>query len=788
MSKPDSRRPMLKVVRPVLSAGTEFGDDQTRKSGPPDKKFHPYEFAEVQPVLAGQIAGIRRQIASLPSEYRGERVVIEAKLRPNYLAASYQPNLLKNTANLVPVGTRASKGLKRYQRKPDEPNTPTKTLLLAATDDSLLRLADLLAEPEPTDEISNEFIRFEHFTLPGANRMHMPRGEQDPEEWIAWEAVLHPAIDRQGRQSDLQLDRITSQLEDLLRRFDGELRRDYLRHVGPLTFVPIKLQRGHIDELQRFNPLRVVRPMPSIRRLPDKRTRGVQGGSTSSDPPASLPPDDHRMAVFDGGVDASHSLLSPFVTEGDLTTADRDEDYVAHGTLVTSAALYGHLEVGRALAPPPAHVDHFRVLPASPGVDPIDEPYWVLDQISNVLRGSPQRWKIVNLSLGPDNSTVDEDDDVNRFTAEIDQLADELGITFVVAAGNEGQREVSWLGEDRVMAPADGVNVIGVGACDDVPPAELRRAHYSCVGPGRPGLRVAPLGVAFGGSDGYEFVGADVGGGLQGNMGTSFSAPAVARGLATLLAVTDYSANLGRGLAAHFAESPPQQDLVQVGYGRLRDDYRPLLDCPPTTMTVVVNDEIERGTTRAYALPYPAGGVDGRVKLRWTISFQSPTDPLDAVEYTQAGLEVAMRPHALQYEMWKAGERPVTVNIGTDSETISRLDKDGWELRTNPKTRGGASKAIRSEQTLRADGKWETVMRHEDGALGKTLHRPAVWISYYQRLAGDLVPRADGTPLKFTLVMTVEADKVPDLYEQVRADARFASLLPLTPRVYVPGS
>lgn len=787
MSTPENRRPVLNVSRPVLSAGAGFGDDQTKKFGPPDKKFHPNDFAEVQSVLAGQIAGIRRQVDSLPPEYRGERVVIEAKLLPNYLAASYQPKLLKSAANLIPIGTRASKGVKRYKRKADEPDTPTKTLLLAASDDSLSRLADLLAAPAPGEGIADEFIRFEHFTLPGSSRVHVPLGEHDPEEWMAWEAVLHPAIDRQGRPSSSQLEQITTQLDDLVRRFEGELRRDYLRHVGPLTFVPILLQRGHIDELQRFNPLRVVRPMPQIRRLPEKRTRGVQSGPTTSDPPTSLPPDEHRIAVFDGGVDASHPLLNPFVTEGDLTTADRDEEYVAHGTLVTSAALYGHIQVGRALAPPPAHVDHFRVLPASPGVDSTDEPYWVLDQISNVLRGSPKRWKIVNLSLGPDNSTVDEDDDVNRFTAEIDQLADELGITFVVAAGNEGQEEVSWLGDDRVMAPADGVNVIGVGACDDVAPAEASRASYSCVGPGRPGLRVAPLGVAFGGSDSYEFIGADAGGALQSSMGTSFAAPTVARGLATLLGVTDYSANLGRGLAAHFAESPSKRDLVQVGYGRLREDYRPLLDCPPTTMTVVVNDVIERGTTRAYALPYPAAGIDGRVKLRWTVAFSSPTDPQDAVEYTQAGLEVAMRPHALQYEMWKAGEsKSVTVNVGSDGEMIRRLDDDGWELRTNPKTRG--SKAIKSEQTLRADGKWETVMRHEDSALSKTLHRPAIWVSYYQRLSGDLVSREEGTPLKFTLVMTLEADKVPDLYERVRADARFVNLVPLTPRIHAPGS
>jgi hypothetical protein len=66
---------------------------------------------------------------------------------------------------------------------------------------------------------------------------------------------------------------------------------------------------------------------------------------------------------------------------------------------------------------------------------------------------------------------------------------------------------------------------------------------------------------------------------------------------------------------------------VSVGYGRLRDDYRGVLSCAD----VVVQDLIERGATKAYALPYPSAGVDGRVKAHWTISFTSPTDPQDAV-------------------------------------------------------------------------------------------------------------------------------------------------------------
>jgi hypothetical protein len=95
----------------------------------------------------------------------------------------------------------------------------------------------------------------------------------------------------------------------------------------------------------------------------------------------------------------------------------------------------------------------------------------------------------------------------------------------------------------------------------------------------------------------------------------------------------------------------------------------------------------------------------------------------------------------------------------------------------NPKTRSG--KAVRSEHTLRDEGKWETVMRHEDGANAATLHLPSIWLTYYERAEGQLIPKAIATELDFTLVMTIEAKTAADLYEQVRSDARFAVLTPL---------
>jgi hypothetical protein len=772
--------------RPILGGGGDFATEGGRVQGFGDK-YHPQSFTEARQVLAPQIETIRREAKALPDRLRGDRVIVQAKLLPNYLAASYHPEDLRQDADLVMVGTRAAKGTLRLRTKTQE-DQPTKTLLLAATDRSLDRLHDLLMLGTASESVASDLRQFESLMLPGTERLIRRRRDDgdDPDDELVWEAVLHPAVDAAGRLSERASAVIVEKWSALVASLGGEVHERYLRQVGHLTFVPVRLRRRQLDDVARFNPLRTIRPMPRMRRLPERRLRSVDpGGAVAA--PAGGPPAHHRVATFDGGVDVSHPLLAPFVTEQDVTTAPRDDMCVSHGTLVTSALLYGHLDLGQRLEPPPAHVDHIRVLPVPQDVDDDDEPYWVLDRIAETLRAASHQWRIVNLSYGPDE-TVDEDTDIDRFTAELDELAHDLNIVFTVAVGNDGTDAISTLGDDRVQAPSDGVNVIGVGSCDDLHPPIPLRASYSCVGPGRPGLRIQPLGVCFGGSDNRHFVGAEVGGTYQARQGTSFAAPTAARGLATLLdPLPRLSTNVARGFAAHFAEGPKPPDVASVGYGRFRSDYRSLLDCGDGNVTVVVEDSIERGATKAYALPYPTSGVDGSVQARWTISFTSPTDPQDVVEYTLAGLEIVFRPNSAVRTMQpprNSGLPVFDVDLRTDGARIQALANEGYGLSNFPKTRSG--KAIRSEQTLREEGKWETVVRHEDGLRATSLHQPELWITYYERAEGQLVPSKMDTSLDFALLMTVNAHRAPDLYERVRADARFGVLQPLVVPVAVP--
>ncbi len=106
----------------------------------------------------------------------------------------------------------------------------------------------------------------------------------------------------------------------------------------------------------------------------------------------------------------------------------------------------------------------------------------MMDQIVDCIQQNP-RWKIVSLSYGPDES-VDADSEPDRFTAEIDRLAYEHDITFVIAVGNLDEHQRSGrspLGLDRVKAPADAVNAI-VGRVRCRPTAEPRAQRLQLLG------------------------------------------------------------------------------------------------------------------------------------------------------------------------------------------------------------------------------------------------------------------------------------------------------------------
>lgn len=723
-------------------------------------------------MLKPQVEQIQDQIHRLEDAYRApERVYIEAKLLPNYLAVSYFPADLFAAIDAEPVGSRPDRGAYRTPSK-TELDQPTRRIVLAVPDRGIDALHDLMtatARTRTEQNAINQIVYFENISLPSYEEvLRMPEGIPD-EQVLTWEAVLHPA----GSLKDGPYPTDAETLErwrSLVRKCGGSVADEFEREVGGLTFVPIRIRRSQVEDLSIFNPLRVLRPMPRLRSRPG-------GGATRAFPvipsqPSSGPiSDDIRIAVFDGGVDVNEGGTPVVVpdTSTDLTHEPANPNELAHGTGVTGAVLYGKVEPGEVLQRISMSVDSYRVLPTPwPDLDA----YWVLDRIVETVRTSGHH--IVNLSLGPARS-VRDDTEPDRWTSELDRLAWDNGTLFVVAAGNSGSTA-----SPRVQPPADMVNGLSVGACDSpAPDGGWNRAPYSSIGPGRYGARIQPLGVQFGGTEDNPFHVLRADGFFDDRMGTSFAAPVTTHALAQAAArLPRVNVSVLRAFAVHFAESHRSHHKFrdQLGYGRQPLSYDEVFDCAGNEVTTLYVDSIARGDYMAYRIPVPDAFV-GKVCMRVTLAYVTPVDPTEVTEYTRAALGIVLRPHLRRHTFRPPrGSGGKAAVLDLDSAEDDMRIKSGWTYSQEP-----VSLALEPlgrntpEGKLRESGKWETMRRFKTKEFyASELYEPRIEISYMARRGG----RRDNSPtaIPFAMLITFTGDTDDGIYDNVRT--QFTQLRP----------
>ncbi|WP_231445951.1 S8 family peptidase [Brevibacterium zhoupengii] len=762
--------------RPLLVNGEALKLDVQAPNGGGGDKYEPQTVEQAQATLIPQITEATEMVANLPQALRASnRVYVEAKLLPNYLAASYFPTELLAHVGASPVGSRADVG--QYVTKTRRTTEQTRRLIFAISDDGLLELRRLITNGgrNRTEEQAFSQIReLDEISLPReSDVLHRSNTDQDSADLPVWEAVLHPLTSHLGEPVPLDnetLDRWT----ELIENEDGTLHSDYIRRVGGLTFTPVSLRSSRAASLARFNPLRVLRPMPAIRPRPRFGTRSGQ----SLDAPAAQQPfqTNVTVGVFDGGVDTARRTSPLFsIPTHDLTAEAPDPNELIHGTGVTGAVLYGLVNPGDSAPQPPLPVESYRVLP--PPYIPGDlEGYWVLDRIKEAVEAKGHR--LVNLSLGP-TLAVEDDMEPNRWTSELDQLAWDRDVLFVVAAGNDGEADQA-TGLHRVQVPADMANGLAVGACDaPAPEAPWSRAPYSSMGPGRHGSRVQPLGVQFGGTDQRMFNVLQSDGTFLEASGTSFAAPVTTHALADLVTkLPRVNSSVLRAFATHFAERPHQHRKLQteVGYGRQPLNFDDFLDCNPNEAHVLYIDEIERGDLLGYQLPVAEPSTtDTRIQL--TLAYASPVDPAQPTEYTSASLELALRPHHLVHSFRPpkgASEKSRQLNLRSDE--ARQLLAQGWTPSQEPTTKTLTPAKGNTENDLRDSGKWETVRHFRTTLNAGEVELPRLELSYIARRSGAL----DNSPTKvpFAMLLSVIGDsEADDMYDSVRS--RFSTLRPV---------
>jgi hypothetical protein len=172
---------------------------------------------------------------------------------------------------------------------------------------------------------------------------------------------------------------------------------------------------------------------------------------------------------------------------------------------------------------------------------------------------------------------------------------------------------------------------------------------------------------------------------------------------------------------------------------------------------IIYQGELKPGKYLRAHLPIPRGGLTGRIRLKATFCYASPTDPQDVCSYTRAGLDVIFRPNKGHLKSHQSSASPKAFF---------------------------STKKYSTEEERRSDmGKWETVLHGEKPMLGSSLNDPVFDIHYNAREAGG---KSTGTnKIRYALVLTVEAPNHANLYNDI-LQAYNLILTPIEPQASLP--
>ncbi|GAB7534600.1 S8 family peptidase [Burkholderia sp. 3C] len=711
-------------------------------------KAEVYTLSQAQSRLIPQFETVSSSLDSLPAKAcPGDFGVVRLALNPSYIARSFFPVAMLRSLGLESVGSRAVKLTPDAWSKKGPPRESTTTeLFVVGKRQTFRQLTDWAEHVEDGSTESKDLTHIERISVFATSDRIVSLGQKKDR---FFEVGLHllPSDNNQFVQRAF-----AKYAADI----GVTIHVDLSFSAGNLWFLPVEGKHENIKRLAEFTFVRVIRPVPKLRGMrPVQRGAGVRVAcSLPAEQPLSSEP---KVAILDGGLPDQHSIAPWLRTYRVLDeNASDDPGGLSHGLGVTSAFLFGPIAPNSTAARPYSYVDHLRVLDRETDSEDPLELYRTLGFVEEVLLS--RQYQFVNLSLGPDLPI--DDTDVHAWTSVIDDLLSDGDTLMTVAVGNNGEMDRS-VGNARVQVPSDCVNALSVGAADNVD-ATWARAAYSAVGPGRsPGV-VKPDLMAFGGdaagSKYFHVLAEGAKPSLEPQLGTSFASPYLLRNAVGVRAIlgADLTPLAIKALLVHAADSSTH-DKIEVGWGKIPEDLMDVITCPKGVARVVYQGELKPGKYLRAALPLPVGGLQGKIRLKATFCYSSPTDPQDAVAYTRAGLEIVFRPS----------------------------DKKIKEGKANANTTGFFDmKKYATEEERRSDlGKWETVLHGNKSMYGSSLENPVFDIHYNAREGG--APTKSAEKIRYALIITVEAPKHADLYNDIlRAYAKM--LVPIQPKVSLP--
>ena len=732
----------------LLGKGERLTEDiEISSSGAPKK--HPYTFGEAHERLMPMLAQSVSEINKLPADAcPQDHAILSLTLHPEYLAKSYFPSRLLNEIGMTVAGSRPRM------------LTPVKLSRKRKTREIITTELFTLTSRSTIRAWNNNFPKWNEFNygakdLIAIEEITIPKPLEKIKSTLS-DSGIHP-LEIVLYASEIQAkNRVLKEFANFLRLrgIPNEIGRRFF--AKGMCFLEIEAPMERIEEIATFSIVRAVRPMPKLRILnPVMRSNNMQKTipQIPDEPPIS---NSVRVAIFDCGIPNNHPIskwVDLYEFPG-MESASRELE--SHGVAVTSAALFGHINPKQEIRRPYSFIDHYRVVDNDPNQNPL-QLYEVLERIEGVLLANS--YDFVNLSIGPHLPI--EDDEVHAWTAVLDNILARNTTLTTIAVGNDGESD-SLLGLNRVQVPSDCVNALAIGACDS-PSVIWQHAPYSSVGPGRsPGL-VKPDLVDFGGVDNVPFfaLSSELTPKLTADCGTSLAAPSVLR------VATGVRAHLGgnlsvlaiRALLIHTAEKGDHHETKHVGWGRVARNLDEIILCDDNTVRVVYQGEISPAKYVRARIPFPSETIDGKIRIKATICFNSQIDPHHPGNYTQAGLGAIFRPHDNRFSRNKQ-KHP-------DTRSFFRKSKTGI-----------------TEYELRRDAsKWENCLHSSINMIGTSIQNPCFDLHYNSRNEGHNF--VHDQKLTYALVVSIYAESIADLYNRIAS--QYATLLePLRPILEIP--
>ncbi|UOO89195.1 S8 family peptidase [Vitreoscilla massiliensis] len=697
-----------------------------------DGKKPPYSLSEASNRLSSNLIKAKNFFESLPGDAKPKnQVVAKLTLHPRYISKSDYPIEMLNSLNLRAIGSKTEKitplkwGVTKH---PDSANT--ESYFIAGEEKNFSHWFNLLHEGNISNAMEKGIVTIENLsTLAGKEKF---KGELN-ENLHHFEVVLH---------NDDDID-ITELFIEYVEKSGGEINTSKIRKIDGLTFLPVSVSNSLIiNKISDFSFVRVARGMPSLRPFtPITRNHSISKSNiilpSTNEIDSSI-----KTVIFDGGIPFPKELEKWVNYIEPSGIGNPTQEYLNHGLAVTGAYLFGSINSSSLLPTPISHLDHVRVLDEKSGLydfEIID----VLDRIKNHL--DENYYDFVNISLGPDLPI--DDDEVTLWTASIDKIFSQGNSVATVAIGNNGERD-AMSGLNRIQVPADAVNVISVGACTSTG-EHWERASYSAFGPGRCPGRTKPDFVTFGGSDDnpFKILEKDVTGfKTADNQGTSFASPLALRTIAALRATLgqDVSHLSLRALMIQHAEQL-NFPLKEVGWGRAILDPLQLITSEDNEFTVLYQGELL--VSQHLRVPVPINNVNlqGKIDIKATLAISPDVDIEFPGSYTRHGVEVIFRPNRTKYRFTdgKQSQQPVSETFFTNSVMFKS-----------------------PEYINRDEGnKWEPIIKHVQTFDASKLSSPVFDVYYHYR--ENAQKARIQKPIPYSLVITVKAYDINDLYNQV---------------------